>query len=232
MNQKSKKWMHKGLAAGGLASVALCVAMSGTMLAAAPGCQIIGALAGSFEATGSHDVEAEYTGLEGKSFVVVVKAGQLIQADYPEVVIRLTNDISARLAQFSNASGFVPGPAVVEYLYNHPRWVAQPLDEVAKQFGVQRVVYVELTEYRLQDPGNAYIWQGVGGALVAVVEADGVTPEEFIYRKQIRITYPDKPNYGPNDLPRAAVNTEMTRRLVDRASWLFYKHEEKNRADY
>ena len=216
----------------GLARLAGLGIVLGMLATGGAGCAAAGALLGSFEATGSHDVVPEYQGLEGKDFAVVVRAGQLIQADYPEVVVKLTNDLSTRLAKESGGSGYVPGPDVVNYLYNHPRWVAMPIEDLAKELKVQRIVYVELSEYRLQDPGNSYLWQGVCGAMVGIVEADGMAPEEFAYRKQLRITYPEKSGYGPNDLPRAAVNTELVRRTVDRVSWLFYQHEEKNHPDY
>lgn len=222
--QSSMMWRRLSAVVGGL-----LLAVAGALL---PGCSAIGALAGSYDRTGSHDVEPEYTGLEGKSFAVVVRAGQLIQADFPEVVVKLSLDVSERLAAQSGASGYVPAPRVIDYLYNHPRWVAMPLDELAKQLGVQRIVFIEINEYRLQDPGNAYLWQGVCGAMVGVVEADGYAPEEFAFRKQLRITFPDKSGFGPNDLPRSGVNTELVRRTVDRASWLFYKHEEANYPDY
>jgi len=196
------------------------------------GCQAIGALAASYEATGSHEVEPKYDGLDQKSFAVVVRASQLIQADFPEVVIKVSIDAAERLKANVNASGYVPGDRVVDYLYNHPRWVARPLDEVAKALGVDRVIYVEINEYRLQDMGNSYLWDGVASAMVGVIEADSATPEEFAYRTQVRVTFPDSKNAGASDLPRAAVNTELARRLIDRVTWLFYTHEELNRAKY
>ncbi|MGQ0628216.1 MAG: hypothetical protein ACT4PL_08990 [Phycisphaerales bacterium] len=196
------------------------------------GCSAIGALAGAYDRTGTKDVEPEYSGLEGKSFAVVVRAGQMIQADYPEVVVKLTLDLSERLARESGASGYVPAPRVIDYLYNHPRWVAMPLDELGRQLGVQRLVYVEMNEYRLQDPGNSYLWSGVCGAMVGVIEVDGIAPEEFVYRKQLRLVFPDKSGFGPGDIPRSAVNTELVRRTVDRSAWLFYEHTEPNYPDY
>jgi len=217
-----QKLLAKLIATVGLTLAALC----------GGGCQIIGAMAGSYEATGSHEVKTLYDGLDQKKFAVVVRAGQMIQADYPEVVVKLTVDISERLQQNVNASGYVPGVRVIDYLYNHPRWIATPYEDIARNLGVERLIYVELTEYRLQDPGNAYLWQGVSGATVGVIEADGSAPEEFAFRKAIRVEFPDKAGYTANDMTRAVVNTELVRRTVDRVSWLFYDHEEMNRSDY
>lgn len=209
----------------------------GSALALTPaGCNIVGGLVGgmaeSYKRSSTKTVEAEHTGLEGKSFAVVVTADRMIQADHPEVVAKLTIDIADQLAREAGASGYVPGMSVLQYQYNNPRWVTMPLGELAKALDVQRLVFVDLQEYRLNDPGNPYIWQGVAAALVGVVHADAALPDEFLFQKQLRVKYPDKGGMGPSDLPRAAVNTTLVKRLVDRASWLMYAHEEPYYPDY
>jgi hypothetical protein len=163
---------------------------------------------------------------------VVVTADRMIQADHPEVVAKLTIDIADQLAREAGASGFVPGMSVLEYQYNHPRWVTMPLGQLAKALEVERLVFIDLQEYRLNDPGNPYIWQGVASGLVGVVHADSALPDEFAFQKQIRVKFPDKSGMGPADLPRGAVNTTLVKRFVDRAAWLMYDHEEGYYPDY
>ncbi len=194
--------------------------------------QLIGGMLESERRTGNRTVEREYIGLEGKTFAVVVAADRIIQADFPEVIGKLTDDISERLAKEAGASGYVPGRSVLEFQYNNPRWVTMTLGQVAAQLGVQRIVYIDLVEYRLNDPGNSYLWLGSAQGMVGVVEADSSSPDEFAFQKQIRVKFPDDEGKSPTDLPRAAVNTALIRRYIDRASWLFYTHEEKYYADY
>jgi hypothetical protein len=83
-----------------------------------------------------------------------------------------------------------------------------------------------LVEYRLNEPGNQYLWSGLATGTLDVYEADSPAPDEPAFQKPIRVAFPDKNGLGPNDIPRAGVATELGRRFVDRATWLFFKHEE------
>ncbi len=200
------------------------------------GCGTVGALVGgmaeSANRQGSSTIEARYTGLEGKSFAVVVAADRAIQADYPDVVARICVLTSARLAKEAKAGGFVPGEKVLEWQFNNPRWTTMPLSELASKLGVQRLVYIDLIEYRLRDPGNSYLWAGIASANVGVIESDSTVPEDFAFQTQVQVRFPTEEGFGPADLPFEAVNSELSRRLVDRASWLFFTHDEPNKIEY
>lgn len=212
-----------------------CLVGLGFALAGSGGCvvgELAGYLAESARREGSTTIPAEYGGLKDRSFAVIVTADRVIQADHPAVIARLTTEISKRLAQNVGAAAFVPGEEVLQYTYNHPRWSTMPPGELATALGVQRLVFIELTEYRLNDPGNQYLWQGVATGTVGVIEADSTVPDEMAFQKQVTVKFPTKDGYGPADIPRAGVNSELTRRFIDRASWLFYAHDEKNIIEY
>lgn len=217
-------------------SFALLIGALLLTLMALGGCGTVGALVGgmaeSANRQGSSSIEARYTGLEGKSFAVVVAADRAIQADYPDVVARICVLTSARLSKEAKAGGFVPGERVLEWQFNNPRWTTMPMSELASKLGVQRLVYVDLIEYRLHDPGNAYLWAGVASANVGVIEADSTVPEDFAFQTQIQVQFPTDEGFGPSDIPFEAVNSELSRRVIDRASWLFYPHEEPNTIEY
>lgn len=214
---------------------AMRLTLAGTMLGAA-GCtslgMLVGGMAESARRTGTSDIQAEYTGLQGKSFAVVVAADRATQADFPDVVARVTLEVSKRLAASAGASGYVPGERVLQWQYNNPRWATMPMSELAGHLGVQRLVYIDLIEYRLNDPGNAYLWDGLATANVGVVEADTPLADDFAMQKQVSVRFPDNEGSGPADIPFAAVNTELSRRLTERAAWLFFDHEEKNELEY
>ncbi len=209
-----------------------CIAAVGPAMG---GCQILGfAAVGIQEAKANRPrkVDAQYKGLEGKSFAVVVAADRLVQAEHPGVVEELTIRITERLEQNSGASGRVPADRLLAYLYANPRWVAMPRGELAKQLGVDRLVMVELLEFRLNEPGNQYLWDGVAAATVGVIEADAPLPDEYVFERSIRMTYPDKQGFGQGDMSEDAVASVLMKRFVDRASWLFYTHEETGKMGY
>jgi hypothetical protein len=214
-----------------LTSAVLTGALLAPLAMLATGCSagaFIGGMAESYRRNSTRTVEAEYRGLEGKNFAVLVTAPAVVQAEFPQLVDRVTTEITARLAENNqaNASGFVPPDRVINWMYNRPNWVARPLGDIAKELGVQRIIYVDITEYRLNDTGNSYLWDGIAAATISVVEADGVLKDDFAFNKAISVKFPDQGGFTQNDIPRAGVNTELTRRLTERSAWLFYTHEE------
>jgi hypothetical protein len=50
--------------------------------------------------------------------------------------------------------------------------------------------------------------------------------DDFTFNKGVSVKFPDQSGFTQNDIPRAGVNTELTRRLTERSAWLFYTHEE------
>lgn len=210
-------------------------AISAGLLISLSGCNIVAPIGGIMENIKRDtpvEVLAEYEGLSGKSFAVVVLADRVIQSEYPEVVARLTIEIAERLKKETTATAYVPGKRMLQYQFDNPRWVSLSPGELGKALGVQRVVYVELLDYRLNDPGNAYLWKGIARATVGVSEVDGASPDDLVLRKPLNVRYPDDDGYGQQDMQRVLVNTELSRRMIDRVSWLFYKHEEKYDSKY
>jgi hypothetical protein len=199
-----------------------CSAITGT----------IGAIAATEQREGSHTVDAEYRGLANKSFAVFVTAPASLQADRPGLTPKTAITVSETLEKFGGASGFVPGSRVVSYQNDRPNWVARPMGEVAKDLGVQRIVVIDIHDYRLRDPGNQYTWEGVATALIGVYECDSSMPDDLAFQKIVQVRFPDETGRTPAELPEAVVNTELTRRLCERAAWLFYTHDEKNALKY
>lgn len=197
--------------------------------------QLVGGMAASAQRTGTRTVTAKYAGLRDKSFAVVVYADRIIQADFPEVVGDLTVTIARRLAEQGTAvgaSGYIPGERILEYQYSNPRWVVMPWRELGEQLGVDRLIIIELQEFRLNDPGNQYTWAGVASGAVRVLELDGPAPDAPIFQEHVTVRFPDQDGYGPMQIPGSTVRLALSKRFVDRASWLFYDHEEPNYPDY
>lgn len=212
------------------ASLAVAATLGGCVLG-----QLVGGMAASAQRTGTKTVSAKYSGLADKDFAVVVYADRIIQADFPEVVGNLTVTIARRLAEQETlvaASGFVPGERVLQYQYSNPRWVVMPWRELGEQLGVDRLIIVELQEFRLNEPGNQYTWAGAASAAVRVIELDGPSPETPTFQETITVSFPDEDGYGPMQMPASTIQLALSKRLVDRASWLFYEHEESNYPDY
>ncbi len=211
-------------------------ALLGVILAAGAtmsGCNVVGAMADTYERSASHTVKADYQGLGGKSFAVLVSADRNIQSQMPMLVEEFTRRVTDRLSARTNIplpSGFIPASDALAFSYRNPTWHLRPPSKLAADIGdVDRVIMIEITEFRLHEPGNRYVWDGRASARISVADA---TSDEFVYERVVDVKYPDKEGYSQEELLEAQVMSALLVRLVDRSSWLFYDHEEKIRADY
>lgn len=201
----------------------------------AAGCavgQLIGGMAASAERAGSKIVKPKYEGLEGKTFAVVIAADRGVQADQPDIVPLMSREVTRRLSDNCGASGVVPADDVLKFQYQRPGWVAMSPGDLAKELGVERLVFVELQDFALNDPGNVYIWAGSAVATVRVLEADGRLKDDFAFREPVRVGFPDQEGLGPMQIPAETVRAALAKRIIDRVSWLFYEHEEANVIKY
>lgn len=210
----------------------------GAVAASQSGCiaaNLVGGMMASYESTGSSLVFAEYQGLTDNTYAVIVTAPRSIQGEHPRLVSSLTNAIGARLASANEqvlAKGFVPGPRVLEFQYTTPQWSAWSYEELLEHFGVDRLIVVDLYEFRLREPGNRYVWDGIISSRVGVVEAETGAPNEFMFTRELRIRYPDDGGFTAADFTQAHVEASLKDRFANRVSWLFFDHEEPNRIRY
>jgi len=210
---------------------ALAIAALSLCMVCLPACGPIGALAGgmaeSYRRTTPRSIEAEYLGLKGKSFAVLVTADRMIESQFPGIALELTGRISERLREHAEASGYVPPGTVISYMANNPAWLTRTHSELAKDLGgVERLIIIELTDFSTNEAGNQYIWDGVAGGTLGVAETDGSLADEFAFQKTVRVKFPDKSGTSTSDMGRDLVTGELLKRFVDRSTWLFHKHDE------
>lgn len=207
---------------------------------AIPGCvaaALVGGMAESARRQGSHTVYAEYEGLKGKTFAVVVAADRSIESQYPGLSTKLMDRINTMIsnAHAKMPDGATAGPRVdrlLRVLYNHPEWPALPRKDVADLLGVERLIVVDLAAYRLHEPGNSHLWDGAAAGTVSVIEADSTVPDEPIFEQSISVTFPDSTGVMVTDQAREVVHTELSNRFGNRVAWLFFDHEEPNEIKY
>jgi hypothetical protein len=210
------------------ASAALATVMLATAVFSSPGCiaGAIGAIGQQIERGKKLDVPAAYDGLENNTVAVVVNADYATLVEHPGVVGNITANVSARIYQFVKDATVLPTATVLNWQYRTPQWRALPYGEIAKELGVKRLVYIDLYEYRLNPTGNSYLWDGVAGAHVGVIEADGLAPDEFVYTTNIVEKFPDKEGVGRESARAEDIERGLLTKFVERTSWLFYRHIE------
>ncbi len=194
------------------------------------GCNIFGFF-GAIEAerrrTGTIQVEGVYDGLEGQTVAVVVDASREIYMTSPQVVGAILTEVIARLEANAKVKSVVPATEIQRVLYDEPSLLDRTYDEVAKRLGVDRLIVIQLDEFRLAELGNQYVWSGQAAGNLLVVEADSYIEDDVRLEQYVNVTYPDKPNTTVDELPADAVALELLRRFANRSSWFFYTHRER-----
>lgn len=196
-----------------------------------PGCivpALVGGMAESHHRTGSTVFPADYDRIAGKSFAVVCSASRVIEAEHPGITARINQRVNDRLIQNANPSYAIPSRDLLTVLYNTPQWPAMTREDIAAMLGVERLIVIEIVEYRLNEPGNQYVWDGAVAGIVSVYESDSGLPNDPVYEKSISITFPDSTGFMRADIPEPAITAELSNRFINRAAWLFYEHEEPN----
>ncbi len=197
------------------------------------GCALIGGMAAVYQETSTKTVPADFVGLEGKSFAVVVAADRSLQAEHPGLLEAITVRVTERLATPTNvprAGGFVPASEVLSFQYDNPGWEARSRSELMDSLGkVDRLVFIDLLDYRLHEPGNMYQWDGVAAGTVVVMGRGSETP---LFQRNVTVRFPGKSGIGPDDLNRTAVTSGLLSRFIDRSTWPFYSHEEPYKPEY
>ena len=207
-------------------------ALTATVLTGCAIGALIGGTAQAYRESSTRTVPADFTGLDGKSFAVVISADRMIQADFPTIVPELTARISQRIADNVQVSGWIPPQDLMTYLFNNPDWVARPYGVLATDLGVDRLIVVDLYEFRLNAPGNRYLWDGLAAATLSVVAGNEDGGEARLFEREVRVKFPDESGRSPLDYNASVVSSALMARFIDRSTWSFYEHEEPYYPDY
>jgi hypothetical protein len=202
-------------------------------LSALNGCaagKLIGGMAASEEAQKLVEVHAKYE-LDNKTVAVVVQADYATLFEHPDVVVAVSSGVAMRLARWApNVQVYNP-QGVLNWQQRTPQWNALPYGQIAEQLNVDRVVYVDILEYRLNPPGNRFIWEGEAVARVGIIERDGIDPDAFGDTFDVIARFPTIPEVTREEADEAAIRRGLQETFVKNIAFLFYYHFEPKHPD-
>lgn len=211
--------------------LALSVGLSATLLGGCAIANLVGAVGNEVERNKKIEVLAEYEGLENKTVAVIVHADASTLYEFPNVVLDATGNIALRIQQEVKGVSVLAPARVVQWQYQTPAWTTLPYGQVADELGVDRVVVVDIYEFRLNPPGNQYLWEGVAAANVGIIERDGLDPDAFASTFDVRTSFPNQEGLSRDNLSGQAVLTGLLTKFVQKSAWLFFTHLEPKYPD-
>ncbi len=196
-------------------------------LCASSGCEAIGFVATTLDSETEVEFTAKYDGLNGKRIAVLVNAPLDAQYEHPTAVPRLCEYISAGLRDSCEGAKILPPSYAVAYQANNIYWYTMEIPKLAEALNVERLVIIDLVEYRLQAPGNSYLWDGMLLADVSVFEADGLDPMTPSFSERVKARYPSIDGVRREDAPQATVEQGLQIKFAQEATKLFYTYSRK-----
>lgn len=198
------------------------------------GCQfghLVGGMAQNYEYSKLIEVHPEYDGLEDKTVAVVVDADLATLYEYPDAAITVATNVSHRI-QRSVPGALVLSPQIIsDWQYRTPQWGALPFSDIASGLDVDRVVHIDLFEFRLNPPGNRWLWEGVCAGNVGIIERDGLDPDNFVETFRIAVNFPKEQGVGRDNADAAVIKSGLLTLFVEETAWLFYRHYEAKYPD-
>lgn len=203
------------------------VAIMGLLPLVLSGCLFakgVGGMAESASRFSEVEIDARYRGLENQRVAVLVSAPYEIQYEHVAAVPSITDLISIGIAGGVPGAEVVPTRLALAYQANNVYWEQMDYGDIARDFGVSRLVLVDLVEYRLVAPGNSYVWDGYAAAEIDVIEI--VDGREYRYGFSDRVIgrFPPVRGVGRDQEPQAAIEQGLQIEFSRRALWLFRDH--------
>ena len=214
-----------------LAQITLGAALA---IGALASCQVFGiasAIGQNIEREKKIEVLAKYAGLDNKRVAILVKADMGTVYEHPTAVPNISFNLAQRLQE--NIPGIkVMDPRVsMNFQHQTPNWSAQPLGQVAEELDVDRLVIIDLYEYRLTPPGNRYLWEGVAAGNIGVAERDGIDPDQTVDQWNVSAQFPLDAGVTRESMPLSSVQTGLLATFIRNSAWVFYDHIEEKYPD-
>ncbi|NEQ54635.1 MAG: hypothetical protein F6K11_31635 [Leptolyngbya sp. SIO3F4] len=207
-----------------------CAAAGATLT----GCQLwalAGGAAQNFEYQKKIEVLAEYQGLQDKKVAILIDMDPALSYEFAGLDFTIADMCARRIAENVPGALVVNPRYVIDWQYRTPQWNAMGYGDIAEMMGVDRIVHVDLYEYRLNPPGNRFEWEGVIGAYVNVLEADGFDPDIYAATFDVSATFPDETGVPIDAVDGEDVATVLVNRFARDTAWLFYDHVEPKYPD-
>lgn len=134
-------------------------------------------------------VPAAYPYLAGKRIVILVWADMETLFYFPNVRFEVAGFVKAAMEPNIRGATYVDPKKVDEYQRMNANWNRQSPAEIGKQFGADRVLMIELSEYTTREPDSPHLYRGHISAQVKAY--DTTAPDtQPLYSEEVTVAYP------------------------------------------
>lgn len=175
------------------------------------------------------NTQAMYTGLSGHTVGILVWADRGIMIDWGTIQLDLANSVQDKLVksksdELKGASWPYPPASYVKFMRDHPGTESAPIAEIAPKFGVSRLIYIEVQNFRTRSQREMELFRGEATMSLKIIEIDPSGAARTAFNEDnIKAVFPSwappdgVPNLGDNKTYVETVKvmaTEIANRLI------------------
>ena len=175
------------------------------------------------------NVKAEYKGLTGKKIAIIIATGPSTNFDYPQARTNIALATIQTVSKHVKNVEFIDQALIEKFQKQNLDWVALSMGEIARRFGAQRVLYMDLYQFTMYEPNSINLLRGNIAAAMSVYETDSANRDRPAYRTDIEIVYPE---HQPKPLSKSAMKSVQYYSIAlfaDQVARKFYNHKIKNK---
>lgn len=172
-------------------------------------------------------VRPQYTDLSSKTVAVLVTADRVILTRFPYAARNVTRAVTREIALNVEEVRVVDPKRVLDYQDDNPAWSTLPPGDLVRAMEVDRLILVELAEYRTHEPGNPHVKLGTVSGTVDLYEAEALDPNQKVLTTPITVQFPRtaKTKVGLVGTDDKTIEAGMLKDFSLRAGGVFFEHE-------
>ena len=195
------------------------------LLATCGGCQLGAVLL----ADPNPEVDAKFEELAESRVMVLTYAKLSALLKNPSLQMEVMQGVTKNLRkQLGKKTEVVEPTEVAAWLDENPDWQGIPLDQIGQQFDANFLVYVELEQFSIREPGSTILYRGRARSNVMVVEtARGAKP---VFRSQVDMVYPRDKVVSATEISHDRFKQQILAVYNDRVARLFHSYRVRRKA--
>jgi hypothetical protein len=176
------------------------------------------------------DVKAEHD-LTAQRLLILPYLGTDAQFEFQGADLVITDRLLREIREHLRGRvHHVVNPAeVLRYQQSNLEWTNTPVQQIGKEFNVDKVLYVEISRLTLLEENSINIYRGRIAARLQVVDVNSAAVSPVVYQTDVSAEVPakDEPPASTDDYSRDAVQRATIIRFAELVIKKFYDHEEK-----
>ncbi len=171
-----------------------------------------------------HDLRAEV-------LLILPYSGPQIRLEHPGANLAISNFIIQQIAEHlrGRVSGVVSPVQVIRYQQTDLDWENRSVQEIGRQFGADKVLYIEIRRLTLLEERSANLYRGRVKAHLQVIDVGAGLTDAELYEGDVSVIFPQDNPLATSQISRAAMQQQVLHRFAVETVWKFHDHKEPMR---